>query len=168
MSSPTATFTGDTEEVLHKPWQQGAPTTQGRNSKKYDSTVPYTATLHLASPNLITFIQRKPTQHIQQRLIIIWLHIPPLLIQSSQIIRNIPAIKLPHLKPIPHKRKHILPPILDLIIFIPRRLHHLQKMQSTARPNSSLAVRPPLLEPTSTRRGPRRALQEEIRVLAEL
>ena len=83
MSSPTAAFTGDMEEVLHKPWQQGAPTTQVRNCKKYDSTVPYTATLRLPSPNLITLIQRKPTQHIQQRLIIIWLHIPPLLIQSS-------------------------------------------------------------------------------------
>lgn len=83
MSPPTAAFTGDMEEVLHKLWQQGTPMTQIRNSIEYNSIVPYTATFQLPSPNLITLIQRKPTKHIQQPLIIIRLQISPLLIQPT-------------------------------------------------------------------------------------
>ena len=41
-------------------------------------------------------------------------------------------------------------------------------MQSTSRPNRRLAIRPALLEPAPTRTRPRRALQKQIRMLAEL
>jgi hypothetical protein len=121
----------------------------------------------LPTPDLIALIQRKSTQHIQQPPIVIRLHIPPPSIQTPQIIRNIPAIALPHLKPIPQKRKHIPIPIHNLIILIPRALQHLQEMQPTARPNRRLAIRPALLEPAATRARPRGALQEQISVLAE-
>ncbi len=96
------------------------------------------------------------------------LHIPPILIQTAQVICYIPAIKLSRLKSIPQKRKHILIAILNLIVLVSRLLHHLQKVQSATRPNGRLPIRFTLLEPAATRTGPRSALQEQIGVLTKL
>lgn len=108
------------------------------------------------------------TQHLNQVLIIHRLDVAALVIQGAQIIRNIPPIEFPRLEPIPQKCKPIRIPIVNLKILIPWRLQELQEMQAAARVYDHLSVLPPLLKPAPTRARPRRPLQEQIRVGAEL
>jgi len=108
---------------------------------------------------------------MHQRLPILRLHIHP--IKTTQISRDIPPIKLPHIKPIAQKCKSILIPPLKLIILVPRPLQQVQEMQPRAGVHNRLATFltaavAALLEPAAARRGPGRALEEEVRVLAEV
>jgi len=116
---------------------------------------------------------RPPRKLTLQLLPINRLHIPPLRIQTAQIPRNIPPIKLPHIKPIPHKRKPVLIPPLKLIILISRPLQQMQEMQPRAGIQHGLpaflaAAVAALLEPAAARGGPGSALEEEVGVLAKI
>lgn len=122
----------------------------------------------LSTSDLVTLIQRKTPQHIHQLNVIVRLNIPSLLVKTAQVICDIPSIEFPRLESISQERKHVLVTVNDFVVLVSRALQHLQEVQSTPRPNSSLSICLPLLEPAATRAGPRRALQEEISMLTEL
>ena len=115
-----------------------------------------------------SLIQCPTRQLIDQILVILGLQIPPFLIQRPQVVRDIPSVELSHLKPVTHECKPIRIPVFNLKIFVSRCSHHLQEMEAAARPDRSLTVCLALLEPAPTRGGPGGALEEQVRVLAEL
>ena len=69
------------------------------------------------------------SQLIDQLITICRLHIPTLVVQIAQIMRNVLPIKLPHVEAIAQESKSILIPVLNLIILVPRPFQQMQEMQ---------------------------------------